>query len=367
MCPKSERFTQITTPTDILTIFGSRPHLVVPLTKSLARLLTPLTRLGCAARPSSSSWGATPRPPRPLRVRPMAHHNHAKMRATWPLWLLVCSPSRKRRKPACTPTRATHGATMSISSGIITSSLAGAATGVGALGVYFVRKLTERVEDALLSTAAGIMLAASFFSLILPGIARGEALGYSRAAAVAVVIAGLLAGASLIWLLNHYMPHEHFVQGRQGPNARRISRVWLFVITITLHNFPEGMAVGVGAATTPGTAGLSLAAGIGLQNIPEGLAVAAALLTVGYSRTRAMLISLATGLVEGIGGALGAMAGLFAQPFMPWALGSAAGAMLYIISDEVIPETHSRKHQTLATFSLLGGFCVMMFLDATLG
>ncbi|MGC4066863.1 MAG: ZIP family metal transporter [Polyangiaceae bacterium] len=246
------------------------------------------------------------------------------------------------------------------------SFLAGAMTGLGALGVFLVRTLSPRLEDALLSVAAGIMLSASFFSLILPGLESAAQLGYGSATSTFIVIMGILLGALLVWLLHHYAPHEHFVLGQHGENAARLARVWLFVITITLHNLPEGMAVGVGFAGDPKN-GMSLALGIGLQNIPEGLAVAAALLTVGYKHSTAFLISLATGLLEGLGGLLGASALLVARPMMPWILGFAAGAMLYIISDEVIPETHSRGYQTLATFSLIGGFVVMMFLDATLG
>jgi len=251
--------------------------------------------------------------------------------------------------------------------GILFSSLAGALTGLGALGVFFVRRLSPRLEDALLSSAAGIMLAASFFSLILPGIEAAKGQGFGKASAVGIVILGILSGALLVWLLHHFAPHEHFIQGHQGPDAKRLSRVWLFVITITLHNLPEGMAVGVGFAGGSYANGLSLAMGIGLQNIPEGLAVAAALLTVGYRRRTAFLISLLTGLIEGLGGLMGAGALWIAQPLLPWVLGLAAGAMLFIISDEVIPETHRRGYQTLATFSLLAGFVVMMFLDATLG
>jgi ZIP family zinc transporter len=250
---------------------------------------------------------------------------------------------------------------------IFFSFLAGAMTGLGALGVFLIRSLSPRLEDALLSVAAGIMLSASFFSLILPGLESAAQLGFGKPAATGIVIVGLLLGALLVWSLHHFAPHEHFVLGRQGPQSAKFGRVWLFVITITLHNLPEGMAVGVGFAGGNHANGVSLALGIGLQNIPEGLAVAAALLTVGYKRTTAFLISLVTGLIEGLGGVLGATALYIAQPLMPWILGLAAGAMLYIISDEVIPETHSRGYQTLATFSLIGGFVVMMFLDATLG
>ena len=143
--------------------------------------------------------------------------------------------------------------------------------------------------------------------------------------------------------------------------------LWLFVIAITLHNFPEGMAVGVGFAGGDINNGIALATGIGMQNIPEGLAVAASLLAIRYTRMQAFLVACLTGLVEPIGGLVGSVAVAVAEPLMPWTLGFAAGAMLFIISDEIIPETHRGGYQTLATFSMLGGFSVMMFLDATLG
>lgn len=250
---------------------------------------------------------------------------------------------------------------------ILLSFLAGAATGLGALGIFFIRRLSPKLEDAMLSVAAGIMLSASFFSLILPGLESARQLGFDKVLSATVVIFGIVLGAVLVWTLHHFAPHEHFVLGRQGPDSGRLARVWLFVITITLHNVPEGMAVGVGFAGGNYANGMSLAFGIGIQNIPEGLAVAAALLSVGYSRWTSFSISLATGLVEGLGGAFASISVLIAQPLMPWILGLAAGAMLYVISDEVIPETHSRGYQTLATFSLIFGFVVMMYLDSTLG
>lgn len=249
---------------------------------------------------------------------------------------------------------------------ILLSFLAGAATGIGALGIFLIRRLSAKLEDSLLSVAAGIMLSASFFSLILPGLESARQLGFDKVSSTLIVISGIVLGALLVWTLHHFAPHEHFVLGKQGPNTGRLARVWLFVITITLHNVPEGMAVGVGFAGGSYAAGMSLAYGIGLQNIPEGLAVAAALLSVGYSRRTSFGISLATGLIEGLGGAFASMSVLLARPLMPWILGLAAGAMLYVISDEVIPETHSRGYQTLATFSLILGFVIMMYLDSTL-
>jgi ZIP family zinc transporter len=248
--------------------------------------------------------------------------------------------------------------------GLVASTVAGACTGLGALAVFAIRRLTPKVEDSLLSGAAGIMLAASFFSLILPALSHAERLTGHRAGAVAVVIAGILLGALLVFALHRFVPHEHFVRGPDGPSHPRFGRVWLFVFAITLHNLPEGMAVGVGYGD--GGNGTNLALGIGLQSIPEGLAVAAALITVGYSRSRAFLLSTLTGLVEGAGGLVAVIALWLAAPLLPVTLGLAAGAMLFIISDEIIPETHGRGNQALATFSLLFGFVLMMFLEATL-
>lgn len=251
--------------------------------------------------------------------------------------------------------------------GTIASLLAGLGTGVGALGVFAVRRLTPALQDGMLSAAAGVMLAASFFSLLLPGIEYGEELTGTTWAAALIVIVGLLMGAILLYMIHQRLPHEHFRLGREGPEAARIRRIWLFIIAIALHNFPEGMAVGVGFGGGNIGNGTALAIGIGLQNIPEGLAVAISLLAIEKSRLKAFTIALLTGLVEPIGGLFGATMVWLAEPLMPWTLGFAAGAMIFIISDEIIPETHRGEHKTLATFSLLGGFVVMMFLDATLG
>ncbi|SFR53329.1 zinc transporter, ZIP family [Marinobacter daqiaonensis] len=252
--------------------------------------------------------------------------------------------------------------------GSLASLLAGMGTGLGALGVFLVRRLPGWLEDALLSGAAGVMLAASFFSLLLPGIHYGEALTGHTWSAALIVIAGLLMGAGTLFYLHQRLPHEHFgQQGREGPDAAHIRRIWLFIIAIALHNFPEGMAVGVGFAGENVGNGVALAIGIGLQNIPEGLAVAVSLLAIHNTRTQAFLVAFLTGLVEPIGGLFGSGMVWLAEPLMPWTLGFAAGAMLFIISSEIIPETHRYPNKTIATFSLLAGFVIMMFLDATLG
>lgn len=251
--------------------------------------------------------------------------------------------------------------------GSVASLAAGIGTSVGACGVFFIRRLSEALEDMLLSAAAGVMLAASFFSLLLPALDYGEAQYGTADVAVLVVIGGLLLGALSLFLVHRLVPHEHFVIGREGPDVAAFSRIWLFVIAITLHNFPEGMAVGVGFAGGDVANGVSLAAGIFIQNVPEGLAVSVSLMSLGYARMTAFGVGSLTGLVEPVGGVFGSVAVSLAAPLMPLTLGFAAGAMLFIISDEIIPETHRSGLKEKATFSLLGGFALMMFLDATLG
>lgn len=249
----------------------------------------------------------------------------------------------------------------------IASFLAGSATALGSLAVVVVKRLPRQVEDGMLSMAAGIMLAASVFSLLLPAIEQATRLTGSELSGMAVVIVGVLSGALLLWLMNHYMPHEHLHMGREGPEGVRMKRIWLFVFAITLHNLPEGMAVGVAMMQPDPATGESLAIGIGVQNIPEGLAVSVALMSVGYSRWVALLVGAASGLVEPVGGLFGGLMVWMAAPLLAYFLALAAGAMLYVISDEVIPETHRRDESGTITFSLLGGFCLMMLLDVVLG
>lgn len=251
--------------------------------------------------------------------------------------------------------------------GFLASLLAGLGTGLGALWVLVVvARPSDRTQDALLSAAAGIMLAATFVSLLHPAIEHARAQESHVALRVAIVLIGLFAGGAALFLANRYSPHEHFILGREGPSTEALRRVWLFVIAITLHNFPEGMAVGVGFAGTSSANAQSLAIGIGLQNVPEGLAVAASLMAAGYSRAVAFWVSCLTGLVEPVGGAVGSATAWLAAPLMPWMLGFAAGAMLFVISDEIIPETHRKGYENVATFALLGGFALMVFLDAVL-
>jgi ZIP family zinc transporter len=170
----------------------------------------------------------------------------------------------------------------------------------------------------------------------------------------------------LLLTLDRAVPHEHLVKGRAGRSARDVARVWLFVLAITLHNVPEGLAVGVAFADDSAAKALPLALGIAVQNMPEGLAVALALLTLNYTPARAALIALATGLVEPIGGLIGAGAIAISGTLLPWGLAFSAGAMIFVVIHEIIPETHRNHHETSATVGLLIGFVLMMLFDTML-
>ncbi|RJQ66640.1 MAG: ZIP family metal transporter [Desulfobacteraceae bacterium] len=257
--------------------------------------------------------------------------------------------------------------------GLAASLMAGLATGVGALPILFFKNIPARLVNTMLGAAAGVMLAATSFSLIVPGIAYGDAI--RPGAGVYIVIAGMLIGAVFLDRIDNWLPHEHFAirreggatsTGKEGPESQ-LKRIWLFIIAITIHNFPEGLAVGVGFGTGDVGGGTSLAIGIGIQNMPEGLAVALPLLGLGYNRWKAIGYATLTGLVEPIGGLLGVGSVTLFQQILPFGLAFAAGAMLFVISDEIIPETHSKGKSRLATFGVMVGFVVMMALDNLLG
>jgi ZIP family zinc transporter len=251
--------------------------------------------------------------------------------------------------------------------GFIASTAAGLLTAVGALPVLLQREVSRRVSDIMLAFAAGVMLAAAFFSLIVPGLETAIAIHGGRQVPALIVTGGVLLGGLFMGFLNEVVPHQHFSQGREGPAGSGIGEVWLFVLAITIHNLPEGLAVGVGFGGGDFAAGAALATGIGLQNAPEGLAVALALRTVGYTPVSAFLIAGLTGMVEPVTGLLGAWAVSLSTLLLPWSMGIAAGAMLYVISHEIIPETHRHGSQRVATISLMAGFAVMMLLDTAFG
>lgn len=253
-----------------------------------------------------------------------------------------------------------------VASAFVATLFTAAATGAGALPVLLARQISVRAQDAMLGFGAGVMLAATAFSLIVPGIAAGEALTGSRAWAAAIVAFGIAAGGMAMLALDRMLPHEHFVKGVEGAQHRDLKRIWLFVVAIAIHNLPEGLAVGVGFGTEDSAAGTALALGIGIQNFPEGLVVALALVTVGYSRGFAAAVALASGLVEPVGGLIGAGVVSISRLMLPWGLAFAAGAMLFVVSHEIIPESHRKGHEREATAGLLCGFVVMMLLDTAL-
>ncbi|MCU0805059.1 MAG: ZIP family metal transporter [Burkholderiales bacterium] len=239
------------------------------------------------------------------------------------------------------------------------------ATFVGALPVLAIRWLPARLGNLMLAFAAGVMLAASTFSLLLPALDRTIAMPLGKPQAALAVLAALAAGAGVMWAIQAFAPHQHFVKGREGGRAE-VERIWLFVIAVAIHNLPEGLAIGVGTASGDLRIGLGATLGIGLQNLPEGLAVAFALVAEGYSRRAALGAAALTGMVEVVGAAIGAAAVTLADALLPGALAFAAGAMLFVISDEIIPETHRRGQRGLVTAALLAGFALMFFLDTAL-
>jgi len=241
--------------------------------------------------------------------------------------------------------------------GSLASLIAGLATGMGALLVFFIKRVSDRFLDASLGFAAGIMLAATTFSLIIPAIEIGG---------ICKTVIGIVLGTLFLIYAERFTPHMHRVAGIKGPSTA-LSKLWLFVLAIAIHNFPEGMAVGVGFGSGNIRTGTILAIGIGLQNMPEGLAVAIPLLREKTTRLKAFLIALFTGLVEPIGGFWGISIVSVGKFLLPYGLAFAAGAMLFVISEEIIPETHSRGNDREATIGIIVGFIIMMVLDNVFG
>jgi ZIP family zinc transporter len=237
----------------------------------------------------------------------------------------------------------------------------------GASLALSLRSIPRRVEDVLLGLAAGMMLAASFFSLLVPALEAAAAQTRGPLAAVAVVIAGLALGTLLMLGLHAFTPHEHETAGPCGPGHRKVGRVWLFALAIGLHNFPEGMAVGTAFAEGDLSVGLPVTAAIALQDLPEGLVVALAMRAAGFGVGRSVLISIGVGAVEPLGAVFGLTLSSGLAIAYPLGLALAAGAMLFVVSHEVIPETHRHGHETPATVGLMAGFALMMLLDALLG
>ncbi|MBV1708237.1 MAG: ZIP family metal transporter [Erysipelothrix sp.] len=250
-------------------------------------------------------------------------------------------------------------------------------TALGASLVFFFKSIKKTVLNGMLGFAAGVMIAASFWSLLAPSIAMAEELGQTAYITAAI---GFLSGGLFLFAVDKILPHLHL--GLQASQAEGIKTSWqrsvLLVLAITLHNIPEGLAVGVafGAAASGNISGatvagaVALAIGIGLQNFPEGAAVSIPLRREGFSRTKAFLYGQASGIVEPIAGVIGAYAVITMRPILPYALAFAAGAMIYVVIEELIPEAQRGEvglRTDIATLSAMVGFTVMMILDVALG
>ncbi len=240
----------------------------------------------------------------------------------------------------------------------------GSATMFGALLGFLVKKIPHKYNDVIMGFAAGVMLSAAVFGLIAPALEGGGA------GNTIIVIAGIFTGALFLSGIDRLVPHLHSLAGVQenkNPNAGSIDKVLLFVFAIAIHNLPEGIAAGVSFGTGNTADALSVAAGIALQNIPEGMVIISPMLAAGVSRTRTLIIALMTGLVEVLGTLIGYLAIAVSTAILPFALAFAGGTMLYVISDEMIPETHAHGFEKGATYALLAGFCVMLVMDVLIG
>lgn len=239
----------------------------------------------------------------------------------------------------------------------------GGATVFGALIGFIFKNISHKFSDIVLSFAAGVMMAAAVLGLIIPSIEYGGRYG------VAITVVGIFAGALCLNLLDKVVPHMHKLVGvdtEEHKNNSNLNKVLLFVTAIAIHNLPEGIAAGVGFGSGNNGEALLIAGGIALQNIPEGMVIIGPMLSAGVSPKRTFLCALATGLVEVVGTLIGYFSVSLASFILPFALAFAGGTMLYVTSDEIIPETHSHGNERGATYSLLAGFCLMLIFDVIL-
>ena len=247
---------------------------------------------------------------------------------------------------------------------LLTALGVGGATLLGSVLGFFFRNISHKFSDIVLSFAAGVMLCAAVTGLIMPS------LEYEGSAPLLVTIAGVLSGAVFLNLLDKIVPHLHRLAG-SDPEAHpeaaaKLNKVLLFVLAIAIHNLPEGIAAGVGFGSGDNAQAFTIAAGIALQNIPEGVVIIGPMLAAGMSPKKTFLCAAGTGLIEVFGTLLGYFAVSLSAAILPFALAFAGGTMLYVISDEMIPETHHEEARG-ATYSLLLGFCLMLAMDFFLG
>lgn len=247
---------------------------------------------------------------------------------------------------------------------LLTAIGVGLATVIGAVIGFAFKNLSHKFSDIVLAFAAGVMLAAAVLGLILPAVEYGGTYG------LPVVVAGVFTGAICLNLTDKLVPHLHKLSGGVGEEEHRgnerINKVLLFVLAIAIHNLPEGIAAGVGFGSGNVAEALLIAGGIALQNIPEGMVIIAPMLSAGIKPKKTFLYASLTGLVEVVGTLIGYFAVSLASAILPFALAFAGGTMLYVISDEMIPETHSHGSERGATYALLFGFCLMLVFDILL-
>ncbi len=248
---------------------------------------------------------------------------------------------------------------------LLTALGVGGATVIGAVFGFVFKRISHKFSDIVLSFAAGVMLSAAVIGLIIPSLEYGGKLK------LLTTVAGVFCGALCINLIDKIVPHLHRLTGvdteNHPVNQEQLNKILLFVIAIAIHNLPEGIAAGVGFGTGNTNDALLIAAGIALQNIPEGMVIIAPMLAAGMSHSRTFISAALTGVIEIIGTLLGYFAVSISSAVLPFALAFAGGTMIYVISDEMIPETHSHGNESGATFSLLGGFCLMLVFDVLLG
>lgn len=245
---------------------------------------------------------------------------------------------------------------------LITALGVGAATVLGALVGFIFKEISHRFTDIIISFAAGIMLSAAVLGLILPSVEYGGKYG------IVITVVGIFFGAVCINLVDKLVPHIHkLAKTHENKNSESLNKVILFVLAIAIHNFPEGIAAGVGFGSENTSHALLIAGGIAIQNIPEGMVIISPMLASGITPKRTFLIAAATGLIEVLGTFIGYFAVSVANMLLPFALSFAGGTMLYVVSAEMIPETHSHGAERSATYALLLGFCLMLVSDYFLG
>ena len=251
---------------------------------------------------------------------------------------------------------------------LLTALGVGGATVIGAVIGFLFKKISHTFSDIVLAFAAGVMLAAAVLGLIMPSVEYGSV--YGKQLALLMTVAGVFAGAACLNLLDRAVPHLHKLAGvddTEAHNNKNLGKVLLFVAAIAIHNLPEGIAAGVGFGSGDSSQALIIAGGIALQNIPEGMVIIGPMLAAGVSPLRTFVCAALTGVVEVVGTLIGFLAVSVSAAILPFALAFAGGTMLYVISDEMIPETHAHGHQRGATYALLVGFCVMLITDVLLG